>query len=416
MATEADSKSDGGSKTAYGRFTSFLTRRAPPAGDKYEANYLREAFYDEEGKLMRAGEMSLRAMPKPMRRVYARILGTQNQAETTLRKNAQWMADLKSGSKTEADLVEAATVQNKKFVSGLLEKVEKDGVEKSVKLSPDWELWVRDFDSDPVTEAMTLDSSAAKAEVKDSLATASKSMPAPSVRSVDWNRIDSADLHVLILGLADGLEYDRFDTKKIREIVFGSKAPPTLNEFATVCATYIFVGNNATRLTNKVKDQTVGSAALGLLNKFGIVRSKINSTTLTLARWAIAFSPAIWALRNIYKSAGRLAGAGVITNTPVEFQDVALSGVSDRITNGSQIEDFLMKFNRALFAYKESKVSTKTTEASMDETAKKFHGISMAGAKADPVLQSWDFNAKKDEAALREFYTLCAGSDEEEFV
>lgn len=75
-----------------------------------------------------------------------------------------------------------------------------------------------------------------------------------------------------------------------------------------------------------------------------------------------------------------------------------------------------MKFNRALFAYKESKVSTKTTEASMDETAKKFHGISMAGAKADPVLQSWDFNAKKDEAALREFYTLCAGSDEEEFV
>jgi len=402
-----DSRSDSGSKGLRARFSSFITRRPIPSDDKYPSDFVKEALLDEDDILIEQSEGALRLMPETLRRVYARMLMIMTAASDTLKTQAPFKEKIAKGEDVKVELWHASAARTKPAIAGLLTKVQSDGVGAAVRLPKEWEEFVQKFATsstiDPLKEGTDLET--ARRLGAGGFAEAN---PALDTRNlINWSDLNSIDTHLLILGLADGLEYDRFDTKKLRSIVFGRKPPPSLNEFVTVCATYIYVGNNQARLTNKVKSAQVGQAALGVLNKNGIVRTKINSSTITLARWGIAFSPAIWALRNIYQSSGRLAGAGVVTSTPLVLQDVALSGVSDRIASGSSIEDFLIKFNRALFDFKEKGDKAKTPESDRDAVARKYYGVSLAGAKADHVLQGWNYNSKRDEVAIHEFYELC---------
>jgi len=226
----------------------------------------------------------------------------------------------------------------------------------------------------------------------------------PQGVSVKKENLGSLTLMELIEGLAEGLQYDTFDPKVIRNQLFSKKNLISLNELVALCQAYIFVGNNATKLSGKVKVKEVGAAVLTIANKFKVARTKRDGKTLTLARIAIAFSPIIWSLRNVLNEKGLLPSSGVQTSTPLLLQDVSLGGISDKIPSGGDVKDFLIKFNRVLMKHKEKGEKVKSEEKDMDDTAQKYLDIAKQGVSKDKLIYDWDFNHYKSIAGIKAFY------------
>lgn len=232
-----------------------------------------------------------------------------------------------------------------------------------------------------------------------------RSQETSASRITTLNDVQSASAEDLFHELEEGLEYDRFDTQRFRAQILSKSPTPTFNEVMTLVMCYIFCGNNQTRLNDKVRDKGMGTLALQVCNRYGVVRTKMNSDSITLARIGIAFSPMVYALRVKLQADGKLPASGVICNTPQVLQDVALSGISDKVNRGSEIPDFLKKFNRTLLSAtdKKKKDSLHLTEAEMDEIAQKFHQVALLGSSTDSLLQSWNYNYTGVEGAVH-FY------------
>jgi len=214
------------------------------------------------------------------------------------------------------------------------------------------------------------------------------------------------DPHDLILYLADGLQYDKFSSADVRKILFTKREPPTIQEMITMCAAYIYVGNNAAKLTTKVSSIPIGQQTLSVLNTFGVVARKAGHDSVTLSRIGIAFAPVVWALRNIYFNSGKLQTAGVGTTTPKVLQDVALSGVSQFINDGNQIQDFLEKFNVVLTKAREKTEKSKSSPDDMKDQAIKFFELAKSGVQEDQLIANWPYNDpnSKQEPGIQAFY------------
>lgn len=212
------------------------------------------------------------------------------------------------------------------------------------------------------------------------------------------NRMSYDDL---ISVLAEGLEYDKFEPARMRDQLVSLRIKP--NELVTLLTAYVFIGNNPMKLTNKVRTESVGKAALSIVNKYNVIRRKQDSKSLTLSRIAIAFSPAVYAIRTKLESERKLPTSGILTTTPLVLQDVALSGVSDRIPFGEQMKDYLIKFNRALTKFSEKNSREKSSEIEMDSNAEKFLELSINGAKSDTLVQDWDFKNRTGTSGLKAF-------------
>lgn len=305
---------------------------------------------------------------------------------------------------------ELKKVQHQRFAEDL-EDLKKSGFLTLEGLSAKEKAWFEKNVASDVEEVNTisdLSDPALKADEKEEEEREKKEV-FPVTSASPSAAISTMSVIDLIDWLGDGLQYDKFSSEVVRKELFGKPTPPTLNEMITMVSAYIFVGNNASKLTSKVKVVSVGTQALGVLNKFGIVSKKADSKSLTLARIGIVLSPVVWALRNILNSKGKIQTAGVNTTTPKEMQDVSLSGVSQFIPGGEGIMDFLVKFNEVLIKAKEKGTKDKTTTEDMKAQAEKYHNLAKEGAKEDKVLSNWKFNSpeSKEVDSIVRFYNIC---------
>jgi hypothetical protein len=214
--------------------------------------------------------------------------------------------------------------------------------------------------------------------------------------------IETFTVDQLIDLLSLGLRYDGLDTDSLR-IKWFKTVKPSFNEVLAIVTAYVYIGNKPSNLNTKVIDSGVGKEVLGIINKFGIVAKKIDGVTLTLSRVAIAMAPFTYFVRQQLHARGRLPSSGVSSTTPPALQDVALSGIRKQIPGGDSIDDFLIKFNRALTVAREKNEKTKSTEAEMDAVAKKFMDLSMSGAQRDKKIFDFAY-ATPTHKELTDFY------------
>lgn len=186
--------------------------------------------------------------------------------------------------------------------------------------------------------------------------------------------------------LANAAQYDAFDPQliklRLREVL-GRSA----QRLASVCLAVIFFGNNPYERVKKSVDPKRLESMISELRGINVVRTKVNSESLTLARIGQSHPVLIMHLRAELSRAGLLPSNGVASTTPAILSDLSLTPLSDKFET---IKPFVVSFAKALHAHaKKSKKDNGLTEEQWLAEQEKYRVISTTSFTKDDQFGAW---------------------------
>lgn len=182
--------------------------------------------------------------------------------------------------------------------------------------------------------------------------------------------------------LAIAATYDSFDPQVIK-INLHKALEGNAQKFMQVLLAVVYFGNNPYERVQKALDPDRLKGMMEMMRSAGVVRRKVNSSSLTLARIGQSHPVAVLALRKSLNAAKLLPTNGVRLDVTVaqQLQDLSLVPLSDKLPN---IQAFIVSFAKALYQHaKRTKKDNGMTEAEWLDNQEKFRQISTGSFTRD---------------------------------
>jgi len=128
------------------------------------------------------------------------------------------------------------------------------------------------------------------------------------------------DYHAIL----EDLEYLGLNLQKIRDSFKDEGGNHNVKPIIMILLSFMKVGNNADRLTKKVKKVGTGKEIKKILKKYNVQKRPKDSDTITMPRVALAFLPAYLVLRRIYRDHLQKQTSSKID---VVYMDLSFAGV-----------------------------------------------------------------------------------------
>lgn len=193
--------------------------------------------------------------------------------------------------------------------------------------------------------------------------------------------IDEAE----VLTIAESMRYDSFDPIWMRAR-FLTETKASASKVMNLALATIFFGNNPYERVKKAIGADQLDQIVSDMRSMNIVKTKINSDSLTLARFGQSHPLLILKVRSFLNRRGSLPSSSVIMETQVNpvLQDLSLSPFSDIFPD---IQIFIAAFSKAL--HEHHKRTVKGSPMSLEEwqqNQEKYRQLAVSSFKQDPVF------------------------------